>query len=382
MKDLFFHVPTRIIFGNDVLNRLGVVVGSLGKRVFLVTDSILTENGVTAMMQEYLGAKGIDAITFDEIGTHSTSAAVDAGMHLAQAGKCQAVIGAGGIRALSTAKCVAAMKPVNDELDDFLSETKLGPKRLPYVAVPTTNRDPFMLTNECLIVDGRNRASRILRAEGHFADAVLIDPVLSLTLSRKYSIATLLDTFLCAIEGYFSRKSTFISDSLFLKAVSTVISLLPELAENPESREHRLKACQAGICVALGLSMGRQGVGSAIAYGLSGKYMIPKSWTAAIMIPHVLEYGASACPGKVARMGPIVGELMEDLSDTEAATRVVEIMRSRIGYQHIPMRLRDFGVTREGLAEVAEIVQSFDMLGDLASAVTFEDIYSILEQAL
>ena len=87
------------------------------------------------------------------------------------------------------------------DMDDYLSGVQPQHPPLPYIALPTTCRDPFLLTDEYLVSDARDRSARIGRTQKGITKAVIVDPKLSLTLPAKYTATTILDTILAAIEG-------------------------------------------------------------------------------------------------------------------------------------------------------------------------------------
>lgn len=383
MDELTFYVPTRILFGLDVLNRIGRIAAGLGSRAMLVADTLLIDEKVDGTIHDYLARQGVDLIVFGEVGPGATSAVVERAIELSKAGRCDLVIGMGGIRSLSFAKCVARMSVVDASFDDYFA----GPasleepiRALPYIEIPTTCRSPFMLTDECLIVDARNRRSSIVNV-GKRADCALIDPVLALTLSEKYTVSTLLDTLLSAIEAYFSRKSTFLSDTLSLRAIGTITSMMDDLASHSDDRNLRFRASQAGLLVAMGLTMTTQGVGTALAYASSGKEMVPKSMVAAVMLPYILERGMLSQPKKVDRIGTVLGEEIYGKPLKDFSVQVVDAVRQRMGLLQTPMRLKDLGVSADNLVEIASIAHAMPMASFLAEPMDQEAIYGLLREA-
>jgi alcohol dehydrogenase len=385
MDELNFSVPTRVTFGLDVLNRLGNEAAELGKRALLVTESVLFDERVAVTARDYLTRRGVEAVVFDEIGSSSTSSAVERAIALARASRVDLVIGLGGIRALSCAKCVARLAPTSLDLDTCLSDAAVPPRAasvpsLPYIEVPTTCRNPFMLTDECLIVDARNRRSIVLEL-GKRADCAIIDPALTLSLSEKFTISTMMDTLLSAIEAYFSRKSTFLSDTLSLRAVGAVTSIMDDIAQHTDDRNLRFQASQAGLLTAVGLTMSSQGIGTAVAYALGGKQIVPKSMISAVMIPYVLERGMLSQPKKVDRIGKVLGEEIYGKPLNEFSVQLVDAMRQRMSLLQIPTRLKDFGVALDDLVEISRIAYALPMAKTLAEAMSAEDIYALLKEA-
>lgn len=383
MDELTFHVPTAVHFGLDTINRIGQVVSRHGTRAFVVADGVLGDYRVVEPVKGYLKKAGVAAIVFDELGPNSTSRVVEKGLDLCRAGRADVVLGIGGIRALSYAKCIARLAPVEAPFDDYFT----GPRAreedglsLPLVEVPTTCRDPFMLNDDCLLVDARNRRVSVPNV-GKTADAAVIDPVLTLSVSERFTVSTMLDTLLSAIESYFSRRSTFLSETLSLRAIGVITSIMDELAAHSDDRDLRFQASQAGLLVALSLSMSTQGVGSAIAYALGGKMMVPKSVVGAVMLPHILELGLRSQPKKVERIGNVLGEEIYGKPLKEFSVQVVDAVRQRMGLFQVPMRLKELDLDLDSMVEIASVAHGLPMTHFLSDPISEEDVLALIKQA-
>jgi alcohol dehydrogenase class IV len=97
MADLTFHVPQQVLFGVDAINRIGSWTARFGKRIIVVTESILYEQGVIDRIQDLLARKQIESIVFDEVIPNATSSCVEDALRLARGGHVEAVIGLGGV---------------------------------------------------------------------------------------------------------------------------------------------------------------------------------------------------------------------------------------------------------------------------------------------
>ena len=382
MNGLLFHIPSRIHFGFDTLLSLGSECAESGSRAVVVTDSVFSGGSLPARIQELLGKRGITSVVFDETGSTGTTREIVRGAELAGSGKAQVVIGVGGIRALSTARCIAATARGDVSVYDLLDGLSPDAPPLPHIQVLTTCRNPFMLTESTPVIDARTGTPRILSLPDSRPRAVIMDPVLTLGLSARYAVATLMETVLVAVEGYLSRKSTFISDSMFLKTIATSVGVVRDLSKHPDERAYRESASQAGLLAALGVSMSSMGAGSALSYALSGKLSVPKSFTAGILLPYILEYGRSARPEKIARLAPLLGEYVEGLSVVDAASQVIDSVRHHIGIEGMPMRLRELGVTEDDLPGIVDIAADFEMNRYLPVPLAREDYQEILSTAL
>ena len=381
MPDILFHVPTRVIFGLDTINRIGQLVTEYGERAFLVTEAILYEGKVINKVQEILDKNGVAHIVFDEVVPNATSRTVDDGVTLARGSHADVVIGLGGVRTLSIAKCIAMTAPAENDVDDFLSGVQPQSPPLAYIEVPTTCRDPFQFVDEYLMVDGRDRTARIGRTQKGITRATLIDPKLSLTLPAKYTATTIMDTLLGCIEGYLSAKANFLSDTYLLRAMELLGGLIKDGIQNVDDVRLRMNASIAGLLFGLGLSTSRLGIGSALAYAINARFMAPKSWVSTILLPYVMEFAVNVRGDRIAHVARLLGEDVSDASSVEAPVRAIDAVRRIISSLGLPTRLREFDLTLDEMIEVAGVARSFDMMNYLPRVVSTEDIYELIKSA-
>ncbi len=381
MADLVFHAPQQVLFGLDTVNRIATLVSPFGKRALIVTEAILYEQNTIARIQDLLNRKEVESIVYDEVVPNATSTCVDEGVRLARSAHIDVIVGLGGVRALSTAKCIAMTTPHSFEADDLLSGETPTEEPLPYIEIPTTCRNPFMMTDQYLMVDARDRRAVIGSTQKGITKSILIDPKLSLTLPAKFTATTLLNTFLNAVEGYISAKSNFLSDTLFCKAIEIIGRNISEAVENLEGPRVRADASRVGLLAAMGLSMSSAGIGTALSYAINARFLVPKSWIATILIPHVMEFNTNSSVDKLAHIGRLFGEEVQEYTSVDAANKTIESIRTLIASLKLPTRLRDFDLQLDDMVDVVEIAHSFDMMNYLPRTVSTEDLYDIVKSA-
>jgi len=381
MPDILFHIPTRVVFGLDTVNRIGQLAAELGERVFLVTEAILYEGKVINKVQEVLDKKGIQHIVFDEVVPNATSTTVDDGVTLARGSHADVVIGLGGVRTLSIAKCIAMTATAQNDMDDFLSGVQPQNAPLAYIEVPTTCRDPFLFTDEYLMVDGRDRTGRIGRAQKGITRAVVLDPKLSLTLPAKYTATTIMDTLLGCIEGYLSARANLLSDTYLVRAIEMLGVIVKEGIQSVDDIRMRMNATMAGLLLGLGLSTSRQGIGAALSYAINARFMAPKSWVSTILLPAVMEFAVNVRGDRLAHVAKLLGEDVSDATSVEAPMRGIDALRRVISSLGLPTRLREFDLSLDEMIEVAGAARSFDMMNYLPRVVSTEDIYELIKSA-
>lgn len=382
MEDLIFNAHSKVFCSYGSLKRLKEIVNAYGHRLLIVTEKSLVDSDAFKRIKDEIRKHDLDLITFAEITSDSTTHTIEKASEIARVSRIQAVIGFGGIRALSAAKAVAVAASYTGNFYNIMSETPPELIPIPYVEISGTFRNPFMLSPDFILPDARNGSLQVVSVKNAAPVAIIIDPSLFMDISKQYKIATLMDVFLEAVEGFFSIRSNFISDMLFLKSISMIVNLLPAILEDPDNPDNLLSAAKAGFSTALGLTISSTGLGTACAAEISKQFGVSRAVTATILLPYILEYGLRKCPEKVARMGPILGEDISGISIILAADRVIESLRLSIGIQKLPVRLSDLGIKKENLISVAEQVNKLPMINFLPSKITVEDIYTILKDAL
>jgi len=381
MPDLSFSIPTDVRFGLDVVNRIAAVVSQYGERVLLVTEAILYEGKVIDRIQGLFEKKGIQYIVYDEVVPHATSKVVDEGVDLARSSRAEIIVGLGGVRTLSVAKCIAMVSPGEADMDEYLSGVQPSGQPLAYISIPTTCRDPFLLVDEYLLADGRDRSAKIGRTQKRINKAVIVDPKLTITLPPKYTATTLMDTLLVAVEGYLSSRSSFLSDTFFMRACELIGRIIDPLVSQPDDLRVRMNASMAGLLASLGLTISKPGVGTALAYAINGSFMVPKSWVSSIMLPHVMEFYSGIASEKLTAVARYLGEEVDDEATVEGAGRAVEAVRRIIGSLGLPTRLRDFDLNLDDMVDIAGIARNFDMMNYLPRSISAEDLYELIKSA-
>lgn len=382
MQQVVFDVPVKTYMGFDSFGRLGEEAVECGRRALIVTSTGVSDAGLHKRIEEILESRGISSIVFDSIGPDTSSEAIDAAAGLASAGKAQMIIGIGGVKTLSIARAVALVAPSDLRADDYIDGIQPDKPPLPFLSVPSACRDPFMFKDSIMLTDGRNRSCSLMSTAGVYPKAVFIDPETAVTIPSATFTFSIMDTLMYSIEGYMSEKSNFLSENLFLKAISAVVTSERRLDENLTDREAFIKAARAGLVTAMGLSMAGPGLGAALSMIISAGYRVPRVLVSAVILPIVLEYGLKVCPEKIARLAPILNESTEGLPAVDAAARVIETIRHRIGLKRVQMRLSEFGIGLDDLSGIASAVRKFDFITQLPAPVSTDDLITMLRKTL
>jgi alcohol dehydrogenase len=294
----------------------------------------------------------------------------------------------GGVRALSIAKCTAAAAPRKAPIDDYLSGFPLEDiepeKVLPYIELPTTCRNPFLLTETALMIDARDRSPVLLNTRTS-PKTVIIDPSLATSLTAHYTFTTLLDTLLLALEGFLSQRRSFLSDLYFLEGGARAFELSQGRWRDTDSHSAREAASEAGTLVALGLSRVSPGMGSYLSHGISGVCEVPQSSVASVLLPHIIEWAETQVTGRYNQFVDYIishAPLSKEDKNEIQTSGLADLIREYMSGASVPARLMDLSIKPKHLTGVIQNLFNMDCLEDMPREVQKEDIDGILEKAL
>lgn len=379
MADFRFHVPADCFIGQDALYKLPLVLEGGPGRALLVADPGLGEAKTTERLTTILEGRGMQLIAFDDMSERPSSSAVEEAMALARGSRAPLVIGLGGIRALHVAKAVAALAPGDSSVDRWMDGEPPVRQPLPLVLVPTSYRDPFLLSGGLVLTDARSGGAVFLQARRGVETAVVLDPNALGGLSAKAAAAALLDGAMGAIEGYASAREGFLSDMALKEAIGLYIRALDVTIQRPEDPQARMDAARACFLSGLGLAASSPGLGTAISFAINARWGVPKANLAAVILPYLLESLSRSRPEKIAAIAPLFCEVDPEEGAAGAAARAVESMRTRLGLLKIPSRLKDFDLPLERLVETAEAARKFDFMNFLPRTMTVDDVFDFIK---
>ena len=338
--------------------RLGALLAPrfTARRACLVTDGGLVAAGMIGPVRESLAEAGFVTAVFDGVVADPPEQVVEDCLALARAERAEIVIGLGGGSSLDVAKLVAVLAQSPQSLAQIYGIGHVQGGRLPLVLVPTTAGTGSEVTNISIITTGitpgESTKTGVVSAQ-LYADFVLLDAQLTLSVPPLHTAATGIDAMVHAIEAYSSRlRKNPMSDALAREALRLLSGNLIAACtdgRDPEARENML----------LGATLAGQAFSNApvaavhaLAYPLGEHYHLPHGLTNALMLGPVLRHNARVAAPLYAELAEVVCAPGHGDAQTRAA-QFVSFMQGLTERSGAPRRLRDVGVTESSLPMLA-----------------------------
>lgn len=196
----------------------------------------------------------------DPVTGEPTVEMVDELAAFAKKHRADVIIAIGGGSVLDCAKGAAVMAANEGLTEDYqLKRREIVNAPLAQVAVPTTAGTGSEATRVSVLTNNAAGVKRSIQHPLMTPNVVILDPELTVGLSRYLTTVTAMDAFSHAIESAVSTNSTAYTRHIALAGIEELANGLPKCQADPEGLDARL-GCLIGACFA-GLAM-QQGMGA------------------------------------------------------------------------------------------------------------------------
>lgn len=335
MQNFIFHLPTKLIFGPGEIEKIGAEAKKLGNRALIITGKRSSSaSGIINRVTDYLKKDGVSVIVFDKIEPNPRTSTIDEAAELARKNDCDLIIGLGGGSPMDAAKGVAVAAAENEPIWDFVYHGQPVPgiatKALPIIEIPTLAATGSEADSVAVFTNWETHEKAVLSSPLVFPRVSIIDPELTVTVPKDYTIDGAIDIITHVIEGFFTGvDDTPVQDRFSLSIVRTVMEYLPKAIEKSDDINAR---SQLSWCSAVALSgMVNTGRGGAfplhaMQHALSGHYDISHGLGLAILLPRLMTYTYESRPAKFAFMAKELFGVDSEKSEMELASAAIDGM--------------------------------------------------------
>ena len=281
------------------------------KKVFIVTDTFLFENGYTKPITDKLDELGIAHTTFSNVAPDPTLACAIEGTRAMNEFKPDAIIAVGGGSAMDAGKIMWVMyeHPEVDFLDMAMrfmdirkrvyTFPKMGEKAY-FIAVPTSAGTGSEVTPFAVITDEKTGTKYPLADYELLPKMAIVDCNMMMNAPKGLTSASGIDAVTHCLEAYASMMATEYTDGLAIESLKNIFKYLPRAYQNgandPEARE---KMANAATMAGMAFANAFLGVCHSMAHKLGAFHHIPHGIANALMINYVLRFNSAEVPTKM-----------------------------------------------------------------------------------
>jgi len=394
-----FNSAGQIVFGRNAVLQIGDICQQLrGQRILVVTDPILTKNGLLERVRQPLLKSGLTVTAFTEGEPEPSMKAAQACHELAGQFRPDVFVGLGGGSNMDLAKICAALQSHGGTIRDYVGDCKIPGPIAPLICVPTTAGTGSEVSGASVLTDTENKIKVGVLSNFLRPKVALVDPMLTVSCPPKVTADSGIDALTHAIEAYTAienadfplpegERSVYqgrhpMGDITAEKAITLVGKYLARAVADGNDLEAREGMALAALLAGLAFSNVGVAVVHALEYPLGGAVHCSHGAGNGLLLPYVMRFNLPARIEQFANIARLLGENVKGLDDRAAAEKAISAVENLRVAIKIPPRLRDLHVRRDQLRDMAE--KAFGIKRILRvnpRTVTVEDLLGILETA-
>ena len=375
----------RVIFGVPVADALAQEMAAIGaSRVFVMCSGTLSrKTPVIENLKTALGASFVGL--FDEMPAHSPRSALLKAAARAREAKPDLIVSVGGGSSIDGAKMVQLMLAEDirehGDFDAFhmrrgegggLVNPGFRQGAIRQIAVPTTLSGAEFTTTAGSVDDVRHKKDLYV-GPSLVPISVILDPAVARHTDDGLWYSTAVRAIDHSVESIYSPKANPFTDATCIHGLRMMQEALRGTRKDGDDLDARLNAQMAVWLSTTGMGRGQHGASHGISYSLSAIAHVPHGHCSCVLLPATLRFNKPWTQERQALIAELLGR-----PGADAADALLELLHE-LGQ---PTTLREVGVTREQLPQIARtVVASGHASGNPRPVEREEDIMEILETA-
>ena len=284
---------TRIVFGADVIERVGELAREFGvRRVLLVTDKGIVAAGHASRAVGFLEAAGLHVAVFDDVRENPTTLDVDRCVGVAKSEGVEMFVGLGGGSSMDTAKGANFILTNGGRMQDYWGVGKAAQPMLPLIAIPTTAGTGSECQSFALISDEETHQKMACGDAKAAAKIAILDPLLTLSQPARVTACTGIDALAHAFETAVTKKRNPLSAMYSREAFRLCYGAIERVLEDPRDLEARSRMQLGAAFAGTAIENSMLGAAHSAANPLTAHYGIVHGQAVGLMLPAVIAFNA------------------------------------------------------------------------------------------
>lgn len=387
MQNFVYNNPTRILFGRDMISRLGSEAAPYGSRALLVTGTgSVRASGVYDRARTALESAGITCTDLSGVVSNPLLSKVREGVDLARSSGADMIVAVGGGSVLDSSKAIAAGAPADHDVWDFFTRAQRIDKALPVFAVLTLAATGSEANGGAVVTNDETREKFSAASIHTYPKVSILDPETTYTVSPAYSAYGAVDAVAHLLEPYFNNAND--NDAIQREITEAVIRsirhAISQVLADPRHYDGRATLMWGSTLALNGLTQAGMGATGfpvhMIEHSLSALYDVPHGAGLSIVYPGWLRHVLDEKSARIARLGRTVFGV-EEASDRAAALAAIDALTAWYREIGAPVRLGDWNIPAADIPAIAENAARLAQLWNLRR-YTATEIASVLEKCI
>ena len=250
MKDFTYYSPTKFVFGQGVIDKLGPQMADMGfgKVLLVFGQGSVERSGLLDKVRASLEQAGIAFVEKGGVRPNPEVNWVREAISLARAEKVEGLVAVGGGSVIDAAKATGFGVPYEGDVWDFFAKKQPIEKCLPIAAVLTIPAAGSEASGSCVISNDAENLKLGVSGDVFRPKLAIMDPTVTFTLPAYQTAAGVTDMIAHVCERYFSGVGPVpVTDNIAAGLIRALLEAGPRVLENPEDYEARATIMWTGM---------------------------------------------------------------------------------------------------------------------------------------
>ena len=359
MKNFDYCTPTRIIFGQGVVEKLPEMLAPLSHKVLLTYGGgSIKRSGlydqVVALLKDF---QVVELPGIEPNPKYTTS--VLSGVSLCKQHNIDVILAVGGGSVLDCSKAIAAGACYDGEPWDLISYKAKATRALPIVDIMTMAATGSEYDCGCVISRTETNEKVGYVDPLLYPKVSFLDPTYTITLPRKQTVAGVADAMNHIMEAFFTATHTTLNDGICIAALRSLMENVRIVLDKPDDYEARAQifytctlACNNIVCNGNSYSGWPM---HAIEHTLSAYYDITHGEGLAILTPRWMRHVLSeATVERFVTYGTMLFGIDPSLPPMQIADLAIQKTYDFFKSIGLPMTLSEVGIDGSRIDQMAE----------------------------
>lgn len=380
MNNFKFYNPTKIIFGKNTIENIGIEIkNSHIKKVLLLAGSgSIKHNSVYEQTINSLKANNIQweeswGVQPNPILSHARKS-----LEILKVSDCEAILAVGGGSVIDEAKGIAAGYYMND-IWELYEGNKDFDNALPLFVIQTLSATGSEMNSFSVLSNEVEKKKWSFGSPYSYPKVSIIDPSVQSSLPWRQTINGAVDTISHVMENYFGGTNEESTLSINEALINTAIKTTDILQKDNDNYDARANLAWASALALNGLTacsmLGGEWVVHRIEHGISALFPnVAHAEGLAVLFPAWIRY--------VNHIKPIIFERWaKNIWDANSIEDGVIAFQNKLRQWNAPITLNDLGVKESDIEDIAENAFLLGEVGNMKS-INYQDMVNILRLAL
>lgn len=363
VRNFYYHSPTKLVFGKDILKYLPSVLAEYGKNVLLTYGGgSIKKMGLYDEVIKQLEDFNVYELSGIEPNPKYEPSVVD-GARICKEKNIDVILAVGGGSVLDCSKAISVCAKYDGEGWDLISGKVKAKEAIPLVDILTAAATGSEYDNGCVISNTKLNDKRGYGDPLMTPKVSFLNPEYTYTVSKWQTACGSADAMNHVFEQFFAEPVSDFNDGLMIGTLKSLMKNVKIALAKPDDYEARSELMYA-CCLACNgiLSNGSGSSGwpmHSIEHALSAYFDITHGAGLAIITPRWMKEILSE--RTLERFKTIGKELFNiDVKNLDDANKVIDAFYKFFESIDIPMHLAELGVKAEKIEEMADHILAND----------------------